>query len=732
MPKNTFTGRKRLFVLMTILISCMVLLAFRVGYWNIIKGDELQEEAISQWISDTVVMPKRGAIYDRNGSVLAQSAVSDTVVLVPEQIKEPELVADALSGILGRDRAEIYEKATTKTKTAADGTEKKVGEVWLQRQIPHEQSEEIKALKMKGVKLAQDVKRYYPNSGFASQTIGYTTMDGEGQTGIERRFDSVLEGRQGRLVAETDKFNNDIPNGQEMYIEPVNGQNVVLALDEIIQSFLETVCMNALNETGSMSVQGVVMDITTGEVLGLANIPEFDLNNIPRSDGELLSSLSANTVTATPYEPGNIMTMFTAAAALDMGLDGSEYNCEGKATVDGEEILCTAAHGNQSFYEAVANGCKVAAFEMAAEIGKKEFFNYIEGYGFGEKTGIEFPADTKGDVMAMKYASGTDVAKMSAGESMQISQMQLINAATSIVNGGNLFTPRIVISLKDEAGGEAERFDMEIKRNNIKQETSTRIREIMGGMGVNEVPEPAQMRDYTCGVMYGKAKKYDGNGALVQGKEVSTFICFGTTSNPKYIVMVTLNGIDEADGNELAAAKYAEGVMNEVLKYALLPPDKEGALQRGGDSGSGGDDGNEDDGLVAAPDLVDMGAQAARDAAVDAGFTYEDDGSGTVTSQEPAAGERVQPGSKIMLYMDYKRPESGPGEDAAASPDGADTITVPDFSGLSLTEARDKAIASGLKFYAQGTGVAKKQFPLYGTSVPRNSAVTVTFRLEIG
>ena len=729
MSAKPVNRRNRLMALLFILVACLGALGVRIGYWNIIKGEDLQEEAIGQWISDTVVTPKRGSIYDRNNNVLAQSAVSDTVVLVPERIQEPDKVADALSGILGMDRSYVYEKVSTKTKLREDGTEQKVGEVWLKRQIEPEQSEQITELDMKGVKLTNDTKRYYPNRDFASQVIGYTTMDGEGQAGIEKRYNNVLEGRQGRLVAETDKFNNDIPNGQEMYIEPVNGQNVVLTLDEIVQSFLETSCVKAYDEKGVQSVQGVVMDISTGEILGMANIPEFDLNEIPRDDADTLKSQTTNIITASAIEPGTIMTMFTAAAAMDAGVAEDSYSCSGKHTVEGEEILCTKSHGSQSFSEAVANGCKIASYQMVQKMGKKAFFEYLTVLGFGQKTGIDFTTDTKGDVMAMKYATEPDLAKMSAGENMQVSQLQLINAATSLVNGGNLYVPRLIYGFTDDTGGYTETFGLEIKEQSVQAEVSQNIIELMTELAAGS--EEAQMRDYSSGVMYGKASKYDGNGALVEGQIVSTFMTLAPATNPKYIVMITLNGLGADSGSEYSAAPYVKNVMDEVLKYELVAPDKDvDSTQQSQGEEDGQDGEGEDDGLVEVPDVVDMGAQAARDTLTQAGFSYEDDGSGTVIGQQPDGGQRVEPGSTVVLEMDYKRPVESQSTEITAD-DGGNTVKVPDFSGMTLSSARDTAIASGLKFYAQGTGIAGSQYPLAGTSVPRGSTVTVSFKLDL-
>ncbi|WP_323401439.1 penicillin-binding transpeptidase domain-containing protein, partial [Christensenella sp.] len=347
----------------------IILLMSRVGYWSLFKGEWLQEKAQKQWTRDVEVDAKRGTIFDRNLYVLAQSAAADTVALQPEAIAKAEnadQVADELSRILEMPREDVYAKATN--------TEKK--EIWLKRQITPEQSEEIANMKLKGVSLIEDVKRFYLNKDFASQVIGYTTQDGAGQTGIEKRYNSILEGRQGRQVTETAKDGSGVPNGQEMLIDPQDGQSVVLTIDEMAQSILEDACSALYTDHSPDSVQGLVMDVATGEVLVMANIPQFDLNNPPRDDAAALSALSVNAITATPYEPGSIFGLFTAAAAMNENAAG-EYACTGSAVIDGEKISCSAAHGTQNMMQAVQSHCSIAEAFQSDALGKDKFYQYL-------------------------------------------------------------------------------------------------------------------------------------------------------------------------------------------------------------------------------------------------------------------------------------------------------------------------------------------------------------------
>ena len=686
--------RKRLLVLLIILIVLIILLMTRVGYWSLWKGADLKAQAESQWVKDTEVSAKRGSIMDRNQQILAQSAAADTVVLLPEKIEKAQNageVADQLSQILGLDREEVYQKAAN--------TEKK--EIWLKRQISMEQSEQIEALDLDGVAFRDDVKRFYPNKDFAAQVIGYTTLDGEGQTGIERRYNTTLSGRAGRQVAETAKDGSGVPNGQEMMIQPQDGLNVVLTIDEITQSFLETACKKLYETQSPESVQGLVMDVTNGEVLDMANIPEFDLNSPPRDDAEALSALSANVITATAYEPGNIFGIFTAAAALDSGTLGGEYACTGSHIVDGEVITCSNAHGSQDMANTVLNHCSIGAAMQAGAMGRDVFYQYLKGFGFGTKTGIDFSTDTAGDLTEKRYAREEDVAVMGAGTDLKISQMQLAGAAGSIINGGTLYTPKMVLGLSDADGNMVESYEPEAKGQSVTAETAAQIKAVMESRAQTD---GVAVAGYSTGAMCGYAHQYK-DGAVVQGRVVSTYIAYAPADDPKYMVMITATGMPATETVETACAPYVQETLEGALKNGNIMPSENMQEQE----------------KVTVPNVVGMELQEARDALANAGLQSSYDGNGVVTSQVPAADETAYKNSTVTLSMETK----------AMQQEGAEMVTVPDFTGMDMAAARDTAVSSGLVFIARGNGVAQGQSPAAGTQVSKGSNIVVDFRLQI-
>ena len=687
--------RKRLLVLLIILMAIIILLMTRVGYWSLWKGDWLKAQAEEQWVKDTEVSAKRGSITDRNQQILAQSAAADMVVLLPETIdkaKNADVVADKLSEILGMDRAEVYAKATDPKKK----------EIWLKRQITMEQSNAIEALGLKGVTFRDDVKRFYPNKDFASQVIGYTNFDGEGMTGIERRYNSTLAGRAGRQVAETAKDGSGVPNGQEMEIQPQDGLNVVLTLDEITQSFLETECGKLYDAQSPDSVQGLVMDVTNGEVLAMANLPEFDLNSPPREDAAALNALSVNNITAASYEPGSIFGLFTTAATIDSGKTEGEYVCDGAVSLGGEIVSCDAAHGSQDIGKVLADHCSVGMATQAAALQKEMFYEYLRNFGFGQKTGIDFSSDSAGDVIGKRYAREADVAMMGAGEDMKASQMQIANAAASIINGGTLYTPKMVLGLSDADGNMTEKYGPEAKGQTVSPETAAQVKGFMEGIAQSD--KGIRIPGYSVGVIYGSAPYYK-DGSAVADREISTYIAYAPADDPKYMVMITATGVPKTESSATVCSPYVQETLTGALKNGNIMPSENIQEQE----------------KVTVPNLVGMDLQTARDTLAGLGLQASFDGSGTVQGQVPAENEEVYKNSTVQLAMETK----------AVQQPADDKTTVPDFTNMDVKSARDAAISAGLVFIARGDGVARSQSLAAGSQVEKGSGVVIDFKLQI-
>jgi stage V sporulation protein D (sporulation-specific penicillin-binding protein) len=695
--------KKRLVILLVFVIIVFLLLLVRIGYWTFYKGEWLQSQAESQWTQDTAVAAERGSILDRNGNVLAQSASADTVLLRPKQVTEPDKVADSLAEILEMDRSTVYEKATDTSKS----------EIWLKRQITREQSEEIQALNLDGISFTTDVKRYYPNNDLLCQVIGFTSVDGEGLFGLEKQYDKYLAGKAGRTIAETDKNGRELAAGQEFNIESEDGYTVMMTVDAVIQSFLENACQEAYDASQAQAVQGIVMDPNSGEVLAMASIPGYDLNDPPRNETDTLETLSVNRVTADVYEPGGIFGSIVAAAALDSGSATADslFDCNGAVTVNGQRIACwnQDGHGTQSLAQAVQDACIPSFVQMAAGMGSDTLYDYIHGFGFGEETGIDYISDQSGQVMEQKYLTDTDVALMGAGQDVGVTSLQMVNALSTVVNGGSLYQPRLVSELIDSDGNVVQQMEPALKRQVISAETSAQMKQILKDCVDTGVGKDVQIAGYEVGGIGGTVQKKDESGELMSGKTVSSFAAFAPADSPQYVVLILVDEpAAEPDSGNLIAAPYVKEVLEQTLRYGNVPPGEEGTAVE----------------TVTVPDVTGLDTETARSQIEALGLTCTAEESGTVTRQLPSPNEAVAKGTDVTLYTDVQEEE-----EATGSTEGM--AVVPDVSGMTMIEARDTLAAAGFEIDIRSSGKAVRQTPAAGEYAEQGSQVTVYFKLDV-
>lgn len=693
--------KKRLVVLLVFMIIVFLLLMVRIGYWTFYRGEWLQSQAEGQWTQDVLVAAQRGSILDRNGNVLAQSASADTVILRPEQVENPEELASNLSVVLEMDREAIYEKATDTEKS----------EVWLKRQVTREQADEIRAMNMDGVYFTTDVKRYYPNKDLLCQVVGFTSVDGEGLLGLEKQYDKYLAGKAGRTIAETDKNGRELAAGYEFFIEPEEGYNLVLSVDAVVQGFLEAACEEAYQANGAKSVQGIVMDPASGEIIAMATIPGYDLNDPPRNDAETLETLSGNRVTAEAFEPGALFEAVTAAAALDAGSVAADftYDCSGSLVVDGETIACSrpAGHGTQTLTQALQNACEPCFAQVALNMGLDTFYRYVQGFGFGRETGIDFISDETGLLPDQKYIKDIDTARIGTGGSLTATPLQLASAIGAVVNGGTLYQPKLVSEMTDSAGEVIQTFEPVSKGQVISDGTSSAMRQMLlnvveAGNGKN-----AQIPGYSVGGMAATTPKYDESGEAIEGKTVSSFIGFAPVDNPQYVVLILIDepGGDERDGSVIAAP-YVKEVLEQALTYDNVPPTSMGEAPE----------------TVTVPGVVGLDAETARSQIEAAGLTCTVDGVGSVTGQLPSPETVVVKGSDVTLYTSAS--------DGQAPETNENMAQVPDVSGMTAIEARDALEAAGFEIDIRSSGRAVRQTPAGGEYARKGSLVTVYFTLD--
>ncbi|MBC8538074.1 PASTA domain-containing protein [Christensenellaceae bacterium NSJ-63] len=693
MANPNISNKKRLTILFYVALLLMLVIAGRLAQLMFFNAEDLQDKAENQWTRELAVAPKRGSILDRNGEILATSATAESVLLHPKDIKDAGEVASLLAPILEMEEQKIFDLANDKTKV----------EVWLKRQITSEQAEQIRQLNLSGVDFFTDTKRYYPSGEFMSQVLGYTSSDGDGQEGLEKYYNKYLAGYAGSILAQVDANGRTIAGSEQTYIDPQPGLNLVLTTDAFIQSFLESAAREALEVNQAKSVCAIVMNPKNGDILGMVNYPEADLNNLDRSDLQALADLSRNTAIVDAYEPGSTFKIITTAAALDSGAATTEdhFNCPGYKIVDGEKIKCWRSynpHGDQTLAQAVENSCNPAFMEMALRMGTDKFYEYIYNFGFGSNTGVDYSADGAGIIRAAKYVKNVDLARIGFGQSIAVTPLQLSAAICATINGGYLYTPRLASHLQDDEGNIVKTFESQMVRQVISEETSAKMRTILEGVVANGGGKNGQIEGYRVGGKTGTAQMYE-NGVIVQGKNISSFVGFAPADDPQYMVLFIVRepGVPVTFGS-VVAAPFAKEVLEKCLKYGGVEPTEP----------------VED--LVETPDFVGKTTEEAAAAAQEAGLSLQTNGTGKIAAQSPAAGTKVKKGSEIDVYGET---QSDPASDEK----------MPNLVGKTLAQAYDMLEEIGLEMEVDGdtgSGVIASQSQKEGTSVIYGEKVVVT------
>lgn len=629
--------KKRLLILLGFAAILFLLLVFRLFQVQIIDGPELESKALKQQTRKSAIQAQRGRIIDANGTVLAQSGTSYRVLVNPQVLgnedDEPERVRVSIlvSDILGLSYDDVYAKVARIDKQ----------QLVLKRQVSSEVVDRIIALKLGGiVSFSTDTTRKYSNSKLFAQLIGFTGIDGEGQTGIEASLDKYLAGTNGRIVTPKDARGNPLPYGEEEYISPTNGYDVTLTVDTAVQSYLETALAECMSVNNASTVTGLIMDPSTGRILATGSNPTFDLNSPDRSDVTSLMSMSRNRSVTDTFEPGSIFKIITLAAALDCGavtMD-STFTCSGSMTFRTEKIRCwkSGGHGTQTLAKACQNSCNCAFMQMALAMGVDTFYDYIYAFGFGSSTDSGVPGEDTGDVIHRKYIRDTDLARVGFGQSITTTPLQMLRAAAAAINGGILMQPYVVESVTAQDGTVIQHSEPTELRRVIRSETSEKVRQLLqavveGGSGSN-----AQISGYTVGGKTGTAQKYDANGKVSSTLLIASFIGFVPADNPQLIclIMVDEPRVPVVYGSTVAAPFVQRALSNLVQYYGIMP--------------------NTQTETVKVPNVVGETAKQANYILERAGFPATiytaSEAEAIVLTQVPAADTEVPKGTLVVIY----------------------------------------------------------------------------------
>ncbi len=689
---------------MAAFFALFLVLTARLFYLQAIAAEDLQRRAQAQWTSRSVIAPTRGAIYDRNGAVLAMSATAYTASASPRQVKDAAAFARVLAPVLDMEESEIALRVSDTSK----------GGVTLKRQISRNTAQQIKAMMLEyeqtgsdildGLYLEEESRRYYPMGAFAAQLLGLTTIDGVGQAGLEQSLNDYLSGRAGSILEEIDGKGRELSYGASEYVPAVDGGSVTLTIDASIQSFAESAAREALAVNNAKSVRVLVMQPQTGEILALVCKPDYDPNDPPRDDVATLTQRMRNTVVADAYEPGSTFKILTAAAALDAGVTNANegFYCSGSIYVEGGRIRCWGEpHGAETMAEALENSCNPVFVELGLRLGVERFYDYMERFGVGTSTGVDIPGEGGGIVIDESVVKRVDLARIGFGQSVAVTPIQLLTAACSVVNGGKLLRPYVVAEIASESGEVIERGQTVVRGQTVSAQTSALMRQLLENVVSDGGGRNAYLEGYRVGGKTGTAQVYV-DGAISVDKHIGSFIGFAPMDDPQIAVLFIVDEADvPVDFGSTTAAPFARDILEKSLIYLGVAPetDAEPLAQ------------------VEVPDVTGQTVSEAVDRLEDAGLGHVLSGTGAaVIGQLPAAGAGMTEGSLVMLYVE--------GE---AMADENDRVTVPDVKGMSVVEANRLLRSCGLTMRVQGGGLAVSQSPAAQTRVTPTTCVTVTF-----
>ena len=568
MSSNHTHHRGRIAVLCFLLCLCMAGLMGRLMFLMLYRSEHYSRMAEDLHERERTIKAARGNIVDASGTVIATNRTVCTISVIYNQIKDREKVIQDLCGELGIEEAEVRKKV-----------EKRSSREIIRTNVDKETGDKIRNLHLAGVKVDEDYKRYYPYDALASKVLGFTGGDNQGIIGLEVEYESYLKGINGTILTMTDAAGVEIENAFEDRVEPVAGNDLHISLDLNIQQYAEQAAYETMERKGANRVSIIVMNPKNGEIMAMANVPEFNLNdpftlNAEAPDGasakekqELLNQMWRNPSINDTYEPGSTFKIITAAAGLEAGVVSltDNFSCPGFRIVEDRKIRChkVGGHGAETFLQGAMNSCNPVFIDVGQRLGVDNYYHYFEQFGLKEKTGIDLPGEAA-TIMHKKENMGlVELATVSFGQSFQITPIQLITTAAAIVNGGNRVTPHFGVEAVNSEETTIKRFSYPVKEHIVSEETSATMRYILEKVVAEGSGKKAYIPGYRIGGKTATSEKLPRS----LKKYISSFIGFAPADDPQVIALIT---IDEPQGvyyGGTIAAPVISDIFKNILPY---------------------------------------------------------------------------------------------------------------------------------------------------------------------
>ena len=542
----------------------------RLVYLMVYRSDYYSKMAEELHQRERSIKAARGRIIDATGTVIATNRTVCTISVIYNQVEDREQVIRILSRELGIEEEKVRKRV-----------EKRSSREIISTNVDKEIGDRIRNFHLAGVKVDEDYRRYYPYDSLASRVLGFTGGDNQGIIGLEVVYEEWLKGVNGTILTQADAAGVEIENDFEDRIEPVPGNDLYISLDVNIQQYAQQAAYETMERKGAKQVSVIVMNPQNGEIMAMVNVPEFHLNDpftlteAYAAEGEnrqeLLNRMWRNPAINDTYEPGSTFKIITAAAGLEAGAVGLEdhFSCPGFRIVEDRKIRChkTGGHGGETFLQGVINSCNPVFIDVGQRLGGDRYYHYFEQFGLKEKTGIDLPGEA-GTIMHKKENMGlVELATVSFGQSFQITPIQLITTAASIINGGNRVTPHFAVRAVSSDRTSVHRFSWPVKEHIVSEETSASMRYILEQVVAEGSGKKAAVEGFRIGGKTATSEKLPRS----LKKYISSFIGFAPADNPRVIALIT---IDEPQGvyyGGTIAAPVIADIFKNILPYLGIP-----------------------------------------------------------------------------------------------------------------------------------------------------------------
>ena len=578
MIKAKTYSRRSLCFIVVIVFAFAIALAVRLGYLMICKSVHYGKLAKEVQERERSIKAERGKIYDRNGKEIAGNKPVSTISVIHSQITDPERVIEVLVKELG-----LSENTVRKRVEKVSSIER------IKSNVSKEVSDRIREYDLDGVMVDEDYKRFYPYESLGSKVIGFTGSDNQGIIGLEVKYDSILKGIDGKILTLTTAKGVEIENAAENRIEPIAGNNLHISMDINIQKYAEQAALKVMEAKGANSVKLIVINPQNGEIYAMVNVPEFDLNNPYQLNMEntdiltdkertnALNEMWRNACISDTYEPGSAFKIVTATAAFEKGVVklNDTFFCPGYKKVEDRIIRCHKAggHGSETFVEGIQNSCNPVFMEIGARVGITDMYKTFQKLGLFSKTGVDLPGEANSIMHKPENVGAVELATVSFGQSFQITPLQLLRAASAVVNGGTLVTPHLGVSVESQDGSFLRKLSYDTKEGAVSKETSDVMKELLESV----VSDGTGHKAYVAGFRIGGKTATSEKLPRRSNKYISSFIGFAPADNPSLMALVL---IDEPEGiyygGTIAAPVIGE-LFENILPYVGVQPQyKEG------------------------------------------------------------------------------------------------------------------------------------------------------------